>query len=235
MTGAYRLTQLALALALPSLAGCVTADRTVVSSIPSDDYRNRHPIVLAEDETKLDVFVTSGRTLDRHAAAQIREFGTRYRALGRGPIAVILPAGPGEATSATVAAIRAALAAGGADAPLAVTAYPIADRRLAAPIRLTYLAMKAEVPHGCGEWPSDLGSGPTVDEWGNHPYWNLGCASQTALAAQVADPRDLAGPQAEIPVDTVMRSRAIGSIRDGKDPATDWKIKNSAISTVGSN
>jgi pilus assembly protein CpaD len=224
-----------LALGLQTLGGCSNPDRTIVSSIPNDDYRVRHPIVLAQDEHKLDVFVAAHRGLDARSGAQIQEFGTQYRMFGRGPITVLMPVGLQESSPATVAAIRSALATGGAKAPLAVTTYPIADRSLASPIRLSYSAIEAKVPHGCGEWPSDLGSGSTLDEWNNRPYWNLGCASQTALAAQVADPRDLAGPQAEVPADTLMRSRGIESVRKGTDPATDWKIKNSAISSVGTN
>ena len=224
---------LLLAAGLPTLAGCATADRTKVSSIPTDDYRVRHPIILAQDERKLDVFIAANHGLDRHTAAQIREFGMQYRMFGRGPITIVMPAGPRESNPATVAAVRSALAAGGASPPVVVATYPIADPRLASPLRLTYSALNARLPHGCGEWPSDLGSGATIEEWDNRPYWNLGCATQTALSAQVADPRDLASPHAEEPADTLMRSRGIESVRKGTDPATDWKIKNSAISAVG--
>jgi hypothetical protein len=30
-----------------------------------------------------------------------------------------------------------------------------------------------------------------------------------------------------------MRLRAIGDVRDGKDPGTDWSIKNTPIGQVG--
>jgi pilus assembly protein CpaD len=53
------------------------------------------------------------------------------------------------------------------------------------------------------------------------------------LAEQVADPRDLVGPRAEDPADTQMRARAISEMRKGNDPTTDWKTKNSSISSVG--
>jgi len=59
-------------------------------------------------------------------------------------------------------------------------------------VRLSFLGLKAHVADQCGQWPRDLaiGSGAVAD-WSNKPYWNFGCAYQTALAAQVADPRDL--------------------------------------------
>ena len=86
-----------LCLLLP-LAGCGTTERMVVSSIPQDDYRVRHPIVLAERPRMLEILVEpeTGR-FDRHSAAQLRRIrqplsqiwpGTHYdHAAGIGPVA----------------------------------------------------------------------------------------------------------------------------------------------------
>jgi pilus assembly protein CpaD len=99
---------------------------------------------------------------------------------------------------------------------------------------LSFLGLKASVADQCGQWPRDLaiGSGADVD-WSNKPYWNFGCAYQSAFAAQVADPRDLVAPQGETAADTVMRTRAIESLRKGEDPTTNWKLVNSSLSQVG--
>jgi pilus assembly protein CpaD len=43
----------------------------------------------------------------------------------------------------------------------------------------------------CGRWPSDLSGIQNFEGWQNTPYENFGCAYQSALAAQVADPLDL--------------------------------------------
>ena len=60
---------------------------------------------------------------------------------------------------------------------------------------------KATVADQCGQWPRDLAIGSGADaDWSNKPYWNFGCAYQSAFAAQVADPRDLVAPQAETAV-----------------------------------
>ena len=101
---------------------------------------------------------------------------------------------------------------------------------------VSFLGLKAHVADQCDQWPRDLaiGSGAVAD-WSNKPYWNFGCAYQTALAAQVADPRDLVTPQAETPADTAMRVRSIESLRKGEDPGTNWKLTNSSINTVGAN
>jgi pilus assembly protein CpaD len=72
-----------------------------------------------------------------------------------------------------------------------------------------------------------------ASRWSNKPYWNFGCAYQSAFAAQVADPRDLVAPQGETPADTVMRTRAIEILRKGEDPGTNWKVVNSDIITLG--
>jgi len=76
--------------------------------------------------------------------------------------------------------------------------------------------------------------GSSVEGWQNKPYWNFGCATQTMVAAQTADPRDLVEPRGEEPSDTIIRARAIDSVRKGTDPNTNWIVKNSNIGTVGS-
>ena len=53
------------------------------------------------------------------------------------------------------------------------------------------------------------------------------------IAAQVADPRDIAEPQGETPPDVAMRMRAINNIRKGADPGTTWQTKNSQHRGVG--
>ena len=37
----------------------------------------------------------------------------------------------------------------------------------------------------------------------------------------------------EQPTDTMFRTRAITAVRGGKDPSTDWKVKNSSIGSLG--
>jgi len=218
------------------LAGCGTVDRMQVSSIPMDDYRVRHPIVLAESPHSLDLFPSPGTPgLDYRAGAQVREFAEDYRLNGHGPITVLVPARGQAYARRVVAEIRRALEVFGIVAPLQVTTYPVANPSLASPIRLSFVGIQGKVANRCGEWPNDLASGSSVEGWENKPYWNLGCATQSALAAQVADPRDLVTPSADDPADTLMRSRSIGSLRKGADPVTDWKTKNTSISTVGNN
>lgn len=227
--------RLLLPLGVMALAGCAHVDRMKTSSIPMDDYRNRHPILLSESAQKLDIFpAPQARGLDSRSAGQVAEFGHLYRASGHGPISVFLPdSKSGPQYRGTIQAIRWALARGGAHAPLQITHYPVVNPGLASPVRLSFIGLKARVGDKCGQWPSDLASGSSLHGWENKPYWNFGCSYQSAFAAQVADPRDLVGPRAEDPADAQMSTRGIEDMRKGTDPTTAWKTKNSTISTVG--
>ena len=219
---------------LLALAGCGTTDRIKPSAIALEDYRARHPIVLAEARTAVDVFpATGGGRLDTHSAKQVYAFAQQYRELGHGPILVLVPRGRGVEQPAVAADVRRVLAAGGARGGVEVSTYPVADPALAAPVRLSFVGIKAKVADQCGQWPSDLASGSSVETWDNKSYWNFGCATQASLAAQTADPRDLVTPRGEEPSDALMRIRGINSLRNGADPNTSWGTHNSSIGSVG--
>ncbi len=144
--------------------------------------------------------------------------------------------GPDGATSRLgVAEVRRALAANGVGGSVYVGTYPVTDPGLAAPIRLSFRGIKAKTANRCGDWPADLASGASLEGWQNQTYWNFGCANQTTLAAQVADPRDLVSPRGETASDIEIRMRGINKVRQGADPATTWQTKQSNISNVGGN
>ncbi len=218
--------------AVLAIAGCGATNRMVVSSVPGDDYAVRHPIVLGEAPYTLQILVEPGSgRFDGRSAARLREFASLYRKFGRGPILIMPPDGPGGLPSAEP--VRHALWSAGVRAPIIVTPYP-AGPNAVAPVRLSFSGLKATVADRCGQWPRDLGIGSgAAEDWSNKPYWNFGCAYQTALAAQVADPRDLVSPQAESPADINMRTRVIDNSRQAKDPST-WRITTKMISDVGS-
>lgn len=225
---------LALAAFVP-LCGCGTTDRIVPASVTPTDYHARHPIVIAEAKTSLDVFPSLGQHgLDAHTAKQIFAFAEQYRDTGQGPVLVLLPrGGRNGGYERLTGPIRHYLTAGGARNGVEFASYRVGDPTLASPIRLSFVGVKARVADQCGQWPSDLGSGSSIDGWENKSYWNFGCATQQMIAAQTSDPRDLVAPRGEEPADTVMRSRDIDTIRKGTDPATSWQVKNSSIGQVG--
>lgn len=217
------------------LAGC-GANRVLPPPVAAYDYRDRHPVVLADATNAIDVFPSEkGKRLDYATASRIHEFVTRYRRLGHGPLTVLAPVGaPNDAVVRVgVGQIRRALAAEGVGGSLSVGTYPVTDPGLAAPVRLSFRGLKAKVASRCGDWPGDLASGSSMEGWSNATYWNFGCANQATLAAQIADPRDLVTPRAITDSDIEMRMRAIQAVREGDDPGTEWAVEGANISSVG--
>jgi pilus assembly protein CpaD len=214
------------------LAGCGT-DYASNDSVPLGDYHARYPIVLAQAPTTLDVYPVGG-AIDQQSIANIHAFAQRYRELGAGRIAILAPAGERGRDGQAIDQIRRALAGAGLRGYVAVGAYLDADPTRASPIKLAFQGLKAEVTERCGVWTDDLASGGAIETWKNEQYANFGCATQSTLAAQVADPRDLVQSRAAGPGDVAMRLRAIGDVRDGHDPGTAWKTKNTAIGQIGS-
>ncbi|MBV8664203.1 MAG: CpaD family pilus assembly protein [Hyphomicrobiales bacterium] len=228
---AQRLALLVACLAAGALSGCVDYASNDPALIV--DYHTVHPIVLADAPTTLDIFPV-GEGLDERTRADIRAFVQRYRELGTGRIAILTPAGRYGRSERVVDEIRRAIAATGLRGYVGVGSYPVADALQVAPVRLAFQGLKAAVPTACGQWPTDLASGSSIEGWKNQGYENFGCATQSMLAAQVADPRDLEQARALGSPDVAMRMRAIGDVRNGQDPGTQWQNQLTPIGVVGS-
>lgn len=218
----------ALTILAAGLGACRSDRAATTGSISGLDYRARHPIVLADDARSLDVFATGTGHLDPRQAADIDAFVLEYRRYGRGPMILDMPVGVSPALGAAVERSAAFIRQAGAEAGLAprqlvVTRYAVANPALAAPLRLSFQRMQARVASQCGEWPRDLGVSEPTYSARNDVHWNLGCASQTNFAAQVADPIDLVRGRPEGRIDTVKRVRDINTVRDGKDPSIEWR------------
>ncbi|MEH3119501.1 MAG: CpaD family pilus assembly protein [Methylorubrum populi] len=219
---------LALALAAGLLGACRAERVAATGSTYPIDVRTRHPIVLADADRTLDVFPTGIGHVDPRQRADIEAFLVEYRRYGRGLLVVEVPrgvspalAGPVERTGAAIR--RLANAMGLPPGGVRVGAYPVANPNLAAPLRLSFQRMQAKVADKCGLWPRDLGASDLRADWSNEPSWNLGCATQATIAAQVADPIDLVRGRPEGRIDTIRRTQDIGRLREGKDPSTEWR------------
>ena len=219
------------ALLAASLAGCAT-NIASNESIPRGDFHDRFPIVAAEAPTTLDVYPVGGG-LDQRSVADIHAFAQRYREFGDGRIAILAPAGERGRDARAIDQIRRALAGAGLRGSVLVSSYPDRDPTRASPVRLVFQGLKAEVQQPCGQWPTDLASGDSLEGWKNTHYPNFGCATQATLAAQVADPRDLVQSRSDGPGDVQMRLRAIGNVRNGADPGTAWSTKLTPIGQIG--
>jgi pilus assembly protein CpaD len=225
----------ALALLAGTLSlGACAAKGDLSASLAPDDIRERHPIVLRDAPRSLDVFVgRAGGGLDPRQADDVTRFGADYRRTGKGGLVAEVPTGTGRDLAAhdTLDGVRRALARGGvAPGALSVRTYRAVDPNLASPIRLTYASLQAGLPHACGQWPEDAGVSNYRTDSANGSLWNLGCATQANLAAQIADPLDLVRGRSEGRLDTQKRMEAIKKLREGKDPSTQYRQEQTKIS-----
>ncbi|ABR62174.1 pilus assembly protein CpaD [Sinorhizobium medicae] len=199
------------AIAFALLAGCANKDRLATGALP-DDYRTRHPIVLTEGERTIDIPVASGDTrLTQGTRDVIRGFAAEYRNASSGVVQIMLPRGSvnGRAAQILRKEIRRLLAGSGVSPKKIIeTSYDASVTGDAAPIRLSYVAITAQTAP-CGAWPEDL----ALNTLENRNYYNFGCATQSNLAAQIANPTDLVGPRRMSPIDAEQRGQVIDSWR----------------------
>lgn len=82
-----------------------------------------------------------------------------------------------------------------------------------APIIVAYTTYEAAIPH-CGQKWENLSTNGK-----NRPMQNFGCAVSANMAAQIADPADIAGPRAADPTDAGRRTTVIDKYRAGSATA----------------
>jgi pilus assembly protein CpaD len=218
-----RLAAMALIMMASAVSGCAGSRDGMTTSAISDDYRQRHPIVLTEKEHHLDIPVSAeDRRLPIGTRDTVRGFVQDYRAHASGTVEILTAEGSANtpATSTLRRQIRQELVASGIPSARIVDSYyPAAGPRDAAPIRLSFTATTA-VTNACGQWPDDLAD----NAFDNQNYYNFGCATQNNLAAQVANPTDLIAPRAMSPIDTDQRSKVIDNYRSGNVPTSTSTI-----------
>lgn len=199
------------------LSACGNGQLTT-GSIP-DDYRTRHPIVLAEGEYTLDIPVASGDArLSTGMKDTVRGFAQSFASSPAGIMQIQVPHGSYNAGAAQhlAAEIRRTLTAAGVQPhKILMSSYAASPNGDAAPIRLAYVTTKP-MTNQCGEWPADLSD----STFGNKNWYNFGCASQNNLAAQVANPTDLIAPRGMTPIDATQRAKVISDYRGESTSST---------------
>lgn len=202
------LTGTAVALLAALSAGCSTTP-PVSSSTPLAAYVSdeRHPILISNEPEVLDLPVgMSGPALSPQIEHAIRDYVQGYRSAGTGAITIQVPTDAANeiAAAETGRAIHYALVRAGVPRHnIQVAPYQVGDHSRPAPLRLSYLRVKAVSPE-CGIWPEK--SPNSVD---NTQYANFGCASQQNLAAMVVNPADLVRPRTMTPADGARRADVI--------------------------
>lgn len=198
--------------ALLLAGGCANVHHVEVGAIP-DDYRTRHPIVVSQAETAIDIpVVTSDGALSFANRGRVEDFADRFRASGADFIQVQLPSGSMNQYAAdrvSHAIVKVLSERRIARDRIFVQPYSAVGASGPVPIRLAYTTLVAKTGP-CGRWPADL-----ADTSENKNYHNFGCASQQNLAAQIADPRDLLSPRGVDPIDAERRTTVLDQYRRG--------------------
>lgn len=204
----------AVLLAGAMLAGCQSVSTTDVMQT-DQDYRKRHPILIAEQPEVMDIPVAMKATeLTPDINRSINRFVNAYRTSGTGFMNIQVPAGSANEVAALTAARtvkKVVQRSGVASGHIRVTPYQVDNKAWVAPVRLSFLKVKAVAPE-CGIWPEDLGK-PDTDK----QFFNFGCAQQQNLAAMIQNPSDLIAPREMTPADGEQRSRVIENYRNGRD------------------
>lgn len=193
-----------------ALSGCANRIQHIeVGAIP-DDYRTRHPIVIAEQDQTLDLPVGKYSTrLTTSVGDNIKGFAQDYLSSSANYITIMRPSGSGNADAATSYArkvLKKLVSDGIPKDQITIAPYDAQTYGDAAPIRLVYNAISASTGP-CGKWEEDMFANNTE----NKNYSNFGCATQQNIAAQIANPLDLVRPRGLQPVDAARRATAIGT------------------------
>ncbi len=191
------------------------------------DYRQRHPIIVSDEPEVFDLKVgMNGPALSRDLDTAIRNYVGEYRTDGTGSVTIQVPTGSANAVAAaeTGRAVHYALVRAGVPrSHIRVAPYEVGDHAKMAALRLSYLRVKAVVPH-CGIWPD-----AAANRFDNATSPNFGCTAQQNLAAMVVDPADFSRPQRMTPADGNRRADVISKYRRGEDPKSNIMLIDSSI------
>jgi pilus assembly protein CpaD len=194
------------------LAGSCAAPINDGSGLSEDGAVN-HPItVVPHFETLKVSFSAPYAGLMPDDAARLDAFVSDYLKSGNGSISVTVPSG--QDASATIAYFGERLAAH----DVARGRILVGTREAAngdTRVEISYLDFAARTDP-CGDWSKSL-----ADTSANATPANFGCAVQQNIAAQLADPRDLAGSSSMGDSDTVRRNTVLENYGKGKVTASD--------------
>ncbi len=196
------------------LSACATDSKTKTAQetarIPTEQY----PLRAVETPGQLRLAAHPQGLSDAQRAA-LEALADRWQEEGGGPVTIRTPnAGvdprAAEVTSGQAAALLRAMGVPGEQ--IRRSTYEATGEGVA-PILVAYSTYRAEVPR-CGlRWENLSTNGQ------NKPMENFGCAVSANLAAQIADPADIAGPRAADPTDAGRRTTVIDKYRQGQTTA----------------
>jgi pilus assembly protein CpaD len=216
---------------LAALGGCSSVKRPeIVGSVPVD-YRETHPIAIEEMLATMDIPVgLDTARLNAPVRSNIAGFAGKFAASGSATIAIVSPSGsPNERVARGIALeVEDVLVASGVPArAIEHRVYRAGPEEPGAPIRIAYNRVAAHT-EPCGPWPDQ-----TSNTTENRNYHAFGCATQTNLAAIVANPLDLLYPRAMTPPDATRRAVVLDKYQKGERYGSDYSAETGGTVATG--
>ncbi|GHE73186.1 hypothetical protein GCM10019059_35930 [Camelimonas fluminis] len=200
-----------------ALSGCAGLQESNPPLYPTD-YKERFKIELMNAPQEMEIYPLQHTGLDPDQRKRLASYAAAYRRFGKSVVTVSVPTGPdGKVTARTAAHTKRVLdvlhANGVAKGNIHGQTY-LPDNPLALnPVKITYSRPTAGVAAKCGLWTDDVGFASVGTDIENLPYYNLGCATQTAVAKQIADPMDVVRHQQETPADAARSTTVLNAWR----------------------
>ncbi len=174
--------------------------------VPTEQY----PLRVSEDPSQIRL-AAHPQGLSEGQRAALEGLANRWVQEGGGPVTIRVPNAGVDPRSADVTSGQALALLRSLGVPgeqIRRVGYDAAGDGVA-PIVVAYATYRAEIPR-CGlKWGNLSTNGQ------NKPMENFGCAVSANMAAQIADPADIAAPRAGDPTDAGRRTTVIDKYRQG--------------------
>ncbi len=217
-----------------SLSACgslpVTSDGSMVTRRgPVDKF----PIQVADEKEEITLVIAPHvfalSQADKNRVAMLAE---SYKHVGHGDIWVVAPTGSANSASSIGAAAEIAkvmVDQGIRPTSIKMNSYLAAETDESAPVTVLFRRYHA-FTSDCGLWNRNIAFTPT-----NQSSPNLGCTTQSNLAALVEDPRDLIEPTRMDPADPARRATVFENYRAGAVTTSERSDQESGVVTdIGS-
>ena len=219
------LLALTLSTAVVGLTGCVGGPASLGGPAPlTPTSRYSLQVEAGLDRIALAVH-DDGLSANQNAA--LRALAQRFAASGAGTVVIEAPAGGDPVSAQAAHEARTALERIGLPSErLRLVSYVGPDPR--APVLVGFETVQAAVPRCGAAWGNLSRTGD------NMSGSNFGCAVTANLAAQIADPRDIAAPRPMTPADAARRSVVFDKYRAGQPTAAPQEtlVEGARVSTA---
>ena len=217
----------AFTLAALCLTACTSEPKGAAAKAPPPINPGAQFVLTADAATDKIALAPHTDGLSGAQLAALRDLAARRAEVGGGVVNLSLPHGAADAAAAGRTADAAQTVLNVAGVAVQRSTYESDDPK--APLLVSFDYEKPDIPH-CGHW-DDLTK--TKD---NGVYSNFGCAVTANMAAQIANPADIAHPRGEDAPDAGRRLTVLDKYRQGKPTAAevpDIKGSGGAIAHIG--